>query len=78
MCRGTREANTLQWLACLQNSAHCTSENHEKQSSLLTETLDFAGLTDYSVPKYIYVGLEDEMPFLTLTDLKYTDDFSLN
>lgn len=58
----------------LQNSAHCTSENHEKQSSLLTETLIFAGLTDYSVPKYNYVGLEVE----TLTDLKYTDDFPLN
>ena len=40
--------------------------------------LVFAGLTDYIVPKYIYVVLEDETPFLTLTDLKYTDDFPLN
>lgn len=64
----------------LQNSAHCTSENHEKQSSLWTETykLIFAGLTDYSVPKHNYVGLEVEMPFLTLTDLKYTDDFPIS
>lgn len=64
----------------LRNSAHCPSENHEKQSSLLTETykLVFAGLTDYSVPKYNYVGLEVETPFLTLTDLRYTDDFPLN
>lgn len=64
----------------LQNSAQCTSESHERQSSLLTETykLFFAGLTDCSVPKDNYVGLEAETPFLTLTDLRYTDDFPLN
>lgn len=81
--QSTRAENT--WgkhraAACmLQNSAQCTSENHEKQSSLLTETYKLIfGLTDYIVPKYNYVGLEVETPFLALTDLKYTDDFTLN
>lgn len=31
----------------------------------------FAGLTNYGIPKYNYVGLEVEMPFLTLTGLKF-------
>ena len=62
----------------LQNPAYCTLENHEKQSSWLTETYKFifAGLNTESL--IIIVGLEVEMPFFILTGLKFADNFPLN